>query len=103
MMADVAQDQFARTGRAQQGILFSAVAFSGKIGSAGGHFLAGVGIDLIEFPLQSAPELVAPNLIVRLGLLSLVSAPLAAAGIWSYTYYRINRASFEIPVEETAR
>jgi Na+/melibiose symporter-like transporter len=103
MMADVAQDQFARTGRAQQGILFSAVAFSGKIGSAGGHFLAGVGIDLIDFPLQSAPELVAPNLIIRLGLLSLVSAPLAAAGIWSYTYYRINRASFEILVEETAR
>ncbi len=103
MMADVAQDQFARTGRAQQGILFSAVAFSGKIGSAAGHFLAGVGIDLIDFPLQSAPELVAPNLIIRLGLLSLVSAPLAAAGIWSYTYYRINRASFEIPVEETAR
>ena len=103
MMADVAQDQFARTGRAQQGILFSAVAFSGKIGSAGGHFLAGVGIDLIDFPLQSPPELVAPNLIIRLGLLSLVSAPIAAAGIWSYTYYRINRASFETPVEKIAR
>jgi GPH family glycoside/pentoside/hexuronide:cation symporter len=94
MMADVAQDQLARTGRAQQGILFSAVAFSGKIGSAGGHFLAGVGLDLINFPLQSAPELVAPDMIDRLGILSLVSAPIAAAGIWSYTYYRINRASF---------
>jgi Na+/melibiose symporter-like transporter len=95
MMADVAQDQFARTGRAQQGILFSAVAFSGKIGSAGGHFLAGVGLDLIAFPLQSPPELIAPDMIARLGLLSLVSGPIAAAGIWSYTYYRINRASFE--------
>jgi Na+/melibiose symporter-like transporter len=95
MMADVAQDQFDRTGRAQQGILFSAVAFSGKVGSAGGHFLAGVGIDLIQFPLQSDPALIPPNLIARLGLLSLVAAPIAAAGIWSYTSYRINRASFE--------
>jgi Na+/melibiose symporter-like transporter len=94
MMADVAQDQFARTGRAQQGILFSAVAFSGKVGSAGGHFVAGVGLDLIQFPLQSVPELVAPNFIARLGLLSLIAAPIAAAGIWSYTYYRISRASF---------
>jgi Na+/melibiose symporter-like transporter len=102
MMADVAQDQFDRTGRAQQGILFSAVAFSGKVGSAGGHFLAGVGIDLIAFPLQSDPETVAPSLIARLGCLSLASAPIAAAGIWSYTSYRINRAMFEttVPVVE---
>jgi Na+/melibiose symporter-like transporter len=96
MMADVAQEQFDRTGLAQQGILFSAVAFSGKVGSAGGHFLAGVGIDLIDFPLQSEPEMIAPNLIARLGLLSLVGAPIAAAGIWSYTSYRINRASFGV-------
>ncbi len=103
MMADVAHDQFARTGRAQQGILFSAVAFSGKIGSAGGHFLAGVGIDLINFPLQSAPELIAPDFIFRLGLLSLIAAPIAATGIWCYTYYRINRASFESADAEPPR
>lgn len=95
MMADVAQDQFARTGRAQQGILFAAVAFAGKAGSAGGHFLAGVGIDLINFPLKSDPADVAPYLITRLGILSLVAVPVAMAGIWSYTYYSINRATFE--------
>lgn len=95
MMADVAQDQFLRTGRNQQGILFSAVAFSGKLGSAGGHLVAGVGVDLIAFPLQSAPSEVAPELITRLGLLSLVAFPVAVSGIWAYTYYRINRASYE--------
>lgn len=96
MMADVAQDQFERTGLNQQGILFSAVAFSGKLGSAGGHFLAGVGIDLIDFPLRSDPAQVAPDLIAQLGVLSLVAAPIAAAGIWSYTYYRINRGSLGV-------
>jgi GPH family glycoside/pentoside/hexuronide:cation symporter len=95
MMADVAEDQFVRTGRAQQGILFAAVAFSGKLGSAGGHFLAGVGIDLIDFPLQSAPADVGGDFVNLLGWLSLVGAPIAAAGIWSYTYYRIDRGSLE--------
>jgi Na+/melibiose symporter-like transporter len=95
MMADVAQDQFNRTGRNQQGILFAAVAFSGKLGSAGGHFMAGVGIDLIAFPLQADPANIAPALIQRLGLLSLVAAPVAAAGIWAYTSYRIDRVSYE--------
>jgi Na+/melibiose symporter-like transporter len=95
MMADVAQDQFNRTGRNQQGILFAAVAFSGKLGSAGGHLLAGVGITLIAFPLQSDPGEIATGLINRLGLLSLVAAPVAVAGIWSYAYYMINRTSYD--------
>lgn len=95
MMADVAHDQFLRTGRNQQGILFSAVSFSGKLGSAGGHLVAGVGIDLIGFPLQQDPALVAPYLVTRLGLLSLLAAPLAFAGIWAYTFYRITQDSYE--------
>jgi Na+/melibiose symporter-like transporter len=95
MMADVAQDQFNRTGRNQEGILFSAVSFSGKLGSAGGHLLAGVGIDLIAFPLQLDPGDVAPGLITRLGVLSLVAAPLSFMGIWVYTRYRITRLSYD--------
>lgn len=95
MMADVAHDQFLRTGRNQQGILFAAVALSGKLGSAGGHFLAGVGIDVMQFPLQSDPGQVAPHLIARLGLLSLLSAPLVLAGVYAFVRYRISRASYE--------
>lgn len=94
MMADVAHDQFLSTGRNQQGILFSAVAFSGKLGSAGGHLIAGVGIDWIQFPLQEDPALVAPYMTVRLGLLSLIAAPIAFGGIWAYTHYQISQASY---------
>lgn len=100
MMADVAQDQYARTGLAQQGVLFAAVAFAGKMGSAGGHFLSGVGIDLIGFPLQAEPAEVAPYQIVRLGLLSLVALPIALAGTWAFRSYRISRASF-VPTSAT--
>jgi Na+/melibiose symporter-like transporter len=102
MMADVAQDQFLRTGRNQQGILFSAVSFSGKLGSAGGHFLAGVGIDLIAFPLKADPADVASGLIVLLGVLSLVAAPLALAGILAYRHYQISRVSYETSLRALA-
>ncbi len=100
MMADVAQDQFVRTGRNQQGILFAAVAFSGKLGSAGGHMVAGSGIELIAFPLQADPAAIAPDLIRRLGLLSLFAAPIAFGGIWAYTAYRIDRASYEASMSD---
>ena len=95
LATDAAHDQFLRTGRKPQGILFAAVALSGKLGSAGGHFLAGVGIDLIHFPLQSDPGQVAPHLIARLGLLSLLAAPLVLAGVYAFVRYRISRASYE--------
>lgn len=101
MMADVAQDMYARTGRAQQGILFAAVAFAGKVGSAGGHFVAGVGIDLIEFPLKADPTEIAPYLITRLGLLSLISFPVSIAAVWSYGRYEISRASYEANAESS--
>ena len=57
--------------------------------------LAGVGIDLISFPLQSDPAIIAPALIARLGILSLVAAPIAFAGLYAYTYYLIYRASYD--------
>lgn len=98
MMADVAHDQFLKTGRNQQGVLFSAVSFSGKLGSAGGHFIAGVGIDLISFPLKEDPVTIAPYLVTRLGLLSLLGAPLAFGGIWAYTRYQITRQSYTVSV-----
>ena len=101
MMADVAQDMYARTGRAQQGILFAAVAFAGKVGSAGGHFVAGVGIDLIDFPLKADPTEIAPYLITRLGLLSLISFPVSIAAVWSYGRYEISRASYEANAESS--
>lgn len=99
MMADVAHDQFMQTGRNQQGILFAAVAFSSKVGSAGGHLLAGVGIDLISFPLQEDPVQVAPYLVMRLGLLSLLAAPLTLTGVYAYTRYRISRESYEASIK----
>ena len=101
MMADVASDQYQRTGRNQQGILFAAISFSRKLGSAAGHLLAGVGIDLIRFPLQSDPGLIAPDMITRLGALSLVALPISLLATYAYTRYRITRESFAASMKKT--
>jgi Na+/melibiose symporter-like transporter len=95
MMADVAQEHTYRTGKSQQGVLFSAISFSGKAGSGLGHFVAGIGIDLIRFPLQAAPSAVAPELVRSLGVLSLASSVIGVIGLAGYLYYRLDRSRHE--------
>jgi Na+/melibiose symporter-like transporter len=91
MMADVAEQHVLRSGKAQQGIFFSSTAFSGKLASGLGHAIAGVGIDLISFPLKAEPSAV-PELAIRnLGLLTVGSAVLTLVAIWVFRYYAITR------------
>jgi len=103
MMADVASDHYQRTGRNQQGLLFAALSFSRKLGSAAGHLLAGVGLDLIQFPLKSDPALITPDMIARIGVLSLVALPISLLATYAFTYYRITRESFEASMKKTHR
>ena len=92
MMADVAQEHMYRTGKSQQGVLFSAISFSGKAGSGLGHAVGGFGIDVIRFPLQSAPSAVAPELIQSLGVLSLASSVIGVIGLAGYFFYRLDHS-----------
>ncbi len=92
MMADVAEQHEVRSGRAQGGIFFSSTSFSGKLASGLGHFVAGVGLDVIAFPLQSAPEDVSASALANLGLLSLAAIPLTIVGIVCFRYYKIDLA-----------
>ena len=91
MMADVAEEHVLSSGRAQQGIFFSATSFSGKLASGLGHFVAGVGLDLIAFPLQADPSDVAPEAIRNLGLLNVSAAVLGLIAVWVFRSYRIDR------------
>jgi Na+/melibiose symporter-like transporter len=96
MMADVSEHFEAETGRAQQGVLFSAIALAQKIGSAAGHVVAGVGLDLISFPTHSRnPNSVDPVLIEELGMLSLTAVLVSLAGIYAYTRYDLTRADHD--------
>jgi Na+/melibiose symporter-like transporter len=91
MMADVAEQHVLRSGKAQQGIFFSATSFSGKLASGFGHFIAGVGLDWIAFPLEAKPSDVSPEAIQSLGLLNLSAGLITVVAIWVFRYYRIDR------------
>jgi Na+/melibiose symporter-like transporter len=95
MMADVADEHELASGRRTEGIFFGAVAFSGKMSSGLGTFLAGVGLDLIAFPrgahIVSAAD-VAPQTILELGILvGPVVAGFGVVSVWCYTHYHLNR------------
>jgi GPH family glycoside/pentoside/hexuronide:cation symporter len=95
MMADVAQDLEMSSGKSQQGMLFAATSFSGKLASGLGHFIAGVGLDVIAFPIQAEPSTVGPELIRRLGYLNMLAGSISFLGIYAYTYYSITHAKYD--------
>jgi Na+/melibiose symporter-like transporter len=70
MMADIADEHELAVGRRQEGVFFGALSFSGKAAVGAGSGLAGVGLTLIQFPLQVPPEQVALELSMRLGVLA---------------------------------
>ena len=90
MMADVAEQHEHDSGSAQGGVFFSATSFSGKLASGLGHAVAGLGLDLIAFPLQSAPSEVPYEAVRNLGLLNLAAALLTLVAIYVFSYYQIN-------------
>jgi glycoside/pentoside/hexuronide:cation symporter, GPH family len=55
MMADIADEHELDTGRRQEGIFFGALLFAVKATSGLGQFLAGWGLDLIDFPQRAEP------------------------------------------------
>jgi GPH family glycoside/pentoside/hexuronide:cation symporter len=93
MMADVAEEHSLSAGESKQGIIFSALSFSGKLSSGFGHFFAGVGLDLIAFPLHLEPSEVTAESVNRLGLLNVFTITLVALALWAFRSYTITRQS----------
>lgn len=92
MMADVADDHELATGARQEGIFFAALAFAAKSTSGLGSFLAGIGLDLIDFPTQVAPEAVPAAKATALGIFYAPAiAVIAIAAIAFLSRYGIDR------------
>lgn len=93
MMADIADEQELRTGQRNEGIFFGALAFAAKSTSGLGSFIAGLGIDFIDFPTQAEPSAVPEAKIVALGILYGPGiGVLAVAAIAVLSRYPIDRA-----------
>lgn len=68
MIADSVDENEIVTGKRQEGVFFSTITFCAKAASGIGGFLAGVALDLIQFPTMAAPGTVATSQVFTLGL-----------------------------------
>jgi Na+/melibiose symporter-like transporter len=92
-LADVTDEHELETGRRQEGVFFAARAFFGKLTSGLGHLLAGLGMDLIAFPVGSKPGEIESSVIFEFGVLAgpLTVVP-ALISIYFYARYGIDEA-----------
>ena len=92
MLADIADEHELSSGRRQEGIFFGALSFSGKAASGVGGWLAGVLLATIAFPRQAAPDAVAGDTVLLLGL---IAGPgvflLTLVGLWIASRYTLDR------------
>ena len=91
-LADIADEHELLTGRRQEGVFYAARTFFLKMSSGLGHVVAGVALDLIQFPTGAKPGEVSADVVFKLGLLD---GPIAAIpafiSIAFYGAYRIDR------------
>lgn len=68
-LADIADEHELNTGRRQEGAFFSARTFFAKVTNSIGQIIAGIALDLIEFPVGKEAREIDPDKIYALGLL----------------------------------
>ncbi len=95
-LADIADEHELNTHRRQEGIFYAARSFFAKASSGLGHLLAGIAIDVIDFPVGAEPGTVDPDTIFSLGL---IDGPIAVIpgviAVFFYLKYRLTRARHE--------
>jgi len=84
-LADVADEHEVNSHRRQEGIFYAARSFFAKASSGLGHLLAGIAIDVIDFPVGAVPGEVPAETLFSLGL---VDGPIAVIpGIIAVFFY----------------
>jgi GPH family glycoside/pentoside/hexuronide:cation symporter len=68
MITDSVDENEVTTGKRQEGMFMSTIAFTGKATSGLGGFFAGIALELIEFPAKAGVGSVDPDKIFNLGL-----------------------------------
>ena len=96
MMADIADEHELHTGSRHEGIFFGALTFAVKVTSGLGQFIAGWGLELIQFPAHATPGTVAAGTINALAILYGPGlSVIAVIAIVFLSRYRIDRARHE--------
>ncbi|MEE8399795.1 MAG: MFS transporter [Desulfobacterales bacterium] len=69
MLADIVEHSQMKTGRREEGLFFAARTFAAKATSGVGAFIAGITLDLIQFPIGATPGQVSEDVLFRLGVI----------------------------------
>jgi len=93
MIGDIVDQNELVTSRRQEGLFYSARAFFAKASYSFGHFFAGIMLDLfVRFPMQAVPGELAPDVLVRLGVMAGPMMGLAAIiALLVYSRYTLSR------------
>ena len=96
MIADVVEDVERKTGRRNEGVLFSFGSLISKAISGTGVFGAGLILAYIQFPENAKPGQIPAEMLDKLAMTYLpVAAGLYVVGLFCLTQYRISRQSHE--------
>lgn len=86
MLGDVADDHELRNRERAEGILFGCIFLAMKAASGLGHAVGGLCLDLISFPTDAEPGMVAADIVWNLG--AVYGPVVAGMGIFSWFAYR---------------
>lgn len=96
MLADVVEDNAARTGHRSEGLFFSANTLVNKCVTGLGTLLAGAMLTWVHFPANAQPGHISAGLMHQLGLVYVpIALALGAVSLIAINYFRIDRAQHE--------
>jgi GPH family glycoside/pentoside/hexuronide:cation symporter len=97
MIPDVVDENEFSTGLRQEGVFSAGIAFAGKSTTGLGLFAGGLLLEwVVAFPVQTQPDTVDPDLIVRLGFVDGILVPaFSIIPIMLLRRYRLSRTQLE--------
>ena len=97
MIPDVVDENEFNTGLRQEGVFSAGIAFAGKSTTGLGLFAGGLLLEwVVAFPVQTNPDTLDPDIIVRLGFVDGILVPaFSIIPIMLLRRYRLSRAQLE--------
>jgi GPH family glycoside/pentoside/hexuronide:cation symporter len=103
MIADVAEDSQLKTGRRNEGVIFSAMSFIGKAVSGLGAAIVGVILTVVHFPAKADPAHMDPAVLRNLAIAYLIMLfSLYSVTLVLLSLYRITRGSHRETLDKLA-
>ena len=91
MMGDIADEHELTHGTRQEGIYFGSYNFSAKCTTALGNLVAGFTLDLISFPVNSTPGLVAEEVLFDFGTMYSSVTLITIFSTWIFWAYSLDK------------